>query len=155
MPQSLAMVLVHIIFSTKERVPCIVREVRPGLNAYLAGILRNLRCIPLEVNSMVDHVHIFCNLARTVAVASLVEEFKKGSSTWIKPKGGAVMRNFHWQGGYGAFSVSPSMVPRVRRYILDQEGHHQKVTFQEEFRAFLERHGERHGVAYDERYVWD
>jgi len=144
------MVLVHIIFSTKERVPCIGPGIRADLNAYLAGILRNLRCIPLEVNSAADHVHILCNLARTIALASLVEEVKKGSSKWIKPKA-AAMRNFHWQGGYGAFSVSPSMAARVRMYILDQEEHHRTMTFQEEFKAFLDRHG----IPYDERYVWD
>jgi len=150
MPQSLAMLLVHVIFSTKERVPCIARAIRPDLNAYLAGILRNLECIPVEVNSLADHVRIACNLARTVSVAALVEEVKKGSSKWIKPKG-ARLRNFHWQSGYGAFSVSPSMAERVRRYILNQEEHHRKVTFQDEFRAFLKRHG----IQYDERYVWD
>jgi len=150
MPQSLAMVLVHVIFSTKERVPCIARAIRPDLHAYLAGILRQLECIPVEVNTLADHVHILCNLARTVSIAALVEQVKKGSSKWIKPKA-AALRNFHWQGGYGAFSVSPSMAEQVRRYILNQEEHHRKVTFQEEFRAFLDRHG----VEYDERYGWD
>lgn len=150
MPQSLAKVLVHVIFSTKERVSCIARNIRPEMNAYLAGILRNLACIPVEVNCLGDHVHILCNLGRTVSVAGLVEEVKKGSSKWIKPKATA-LRNFHWQSGYGAFSVSPSMAARVRQYILNQEEHHRTITFQEEFRAFLHRHG----IEYDERYVWD
>ena len=150
MPQSLAMVLVHVIFSTKDRVPCFTKTVRPDLNAYLAGILRNLNGMPVEVNGVADHVHILCRLARTVSIAEVVEQVKKGSSKWLKPKAKA-MRNFHWQGGYGAFSVSPSKAAQVRQYILDQEDHHRKVTFQEEFRAFLERHD----IPYDERYVWD
>jgi len=123
---------------------------RPDVNGYLAGILRNLKCIPIEIGTQADHAHILCHLARTVSVAGLVEEVKKGSSKWIKTKAPS-LRNFHWQNGYGAFSVSPSNAGRVRRYILDQEEHHRKVTFQEEFRAFLKRHG----IPYDERYVWD
>ncbi|MBL7140648.1 MAG: IS200/IS605 family transposase [Planctomycetes bacterium] len=150
MPQSLAMVVVHVIFSTKERVPCIDLTIRTELNAYLAGTLRNLDCIPVEVNTLAEHVHILCSLARRVSIAALVEEVKKGSSKWLKTKA-AALRNFHWQNGYGAFSVSPSMAARVRRYILNQEEHHRKVTFQDEFRAFLKRHG----LQYDERYVWD
>ena len=150
MPQSLAMVLVHVIFSTRDRVPCLTKPLRPDLNAYLAGILRNIDCMPVEVNAVADHVHILCGLGRTVSIAQLAEQVKKSSSKWIKPRA-AAMRNFHWQAGYGAFSVSPSKAAHVQRYIRGQEEHHRNVTFQEEFQAFLERHG----MAYDERYVWD
>ena len=150
MPQSLAKILVHIIFSTKGRTPVIAPEVRTELNAYVVGILRQLECPSILVNSVADHVHILCRLSRTLALAKAIEQVKKGSSKWIKTKA-AALRNFHWQNGYGAFSVSQSSVDEVRRYIANQEEHHRRVTFEEEFRAFLDRHG----VAYDERYVWD
>ncbi len=150
MSQSLAKVLVHIIFSTKGRMPVIAPEVRHELNAYIVGILRQLECPSILINSVADHVHILCCLSRTLALAKAVEEVKKGSSKWLKTKA-AALRNFHWQNGYGAFSVSQSSVDEVRRYIANQEEHHRRVTFEEEFRAFLDRHG----VAYDERYVWD
>jgi len=150
MPQSLAKILVHIIFSTKGRMPVIAREVRPELNAYIAGILKHLGCPSILVNSVADHVHILCYLSKTIALAKVIEEVKKASSKWIKPKA-AALRNFHWQNGYGAFSVSQSNVEEVRRYIANQEEHHRLVTFEEEFRAFLHRYG----VEYDERHVWD
>jgi len=150
MPQSLAKLLVHIIFSTKLRQPLIHPEVAPDLNAYLGGILSDLGCRPIVINSVVDHTHILCCLSRNHAVAKVVEDVKKGSSKWLKTKGPA-MRDFYWQAGYGAFSVSESNAEAVRQYIAKQEEHHRKVTFQDEFRAFLRRHG----VEYDERYVWD
>jgi len=150
MPQSLAKILIHIIFSTKGRTPVIAPEVRPELNAYIVGILRQLGCPSILVNSVADHVHILCCLSRTLTLAKAVEDVKKGSSKWLKTKA-AALRNFHWQNGYGAFSVSQSSVDEVRRYIANQEEHHRRVTFEDEFRAFLDRHG----VAYDERYVWD
>ena len=150
MPQSLAKILVHIIFSTKGRTPVIAPGVRPELDAYIVGILRQLECPSILVNSVADHVHILCRLSRTLALAKAIEQVKKGSSKWIKTKA-AALRNFHWQNGYGAFSVSQSSVDEVRRYIANQEEHHRRVTFEEEFRAFLDRHG----VAYDERFVWD
>jgi len=148
--QSLAKVLLHIIFSTKDRTACIPQGVRSDLRAYTAGTLQNLGCTLIEFNSLADHVHLLCTLSRTLSIAKLLEETKKASSKWLKPKALA-LRNFHWQNGYGVFSVSPSNVREVRRYIVNQEAHHRKVTFQEEFRAFLERHG----IEYDERYVWD
>ena len=150
MPQSLAKILVHIIFSTKGRTPVIAPGVRPELDAYIVGILRQLECPSILVNSVADHVHILCRLSRTLALAKAIEQVKKGSSKWIKTKA-AALRHFHGQNGYGAFSVSQSSVDEVRRYIANQEEHHRRVTFEEEFRAFLDRHG----VAYDERYVWD
>jgi len=150
MAQSLARILVHLIFSTKDRVAALAPVVRPDLQAYLVGILSHLDCPCLEVGCVADHAHILFVLHRTLSPAEVVEEVKKGSSKWLKTRGPA-MRNFHWQGGYGAFSVSPSSEGRVRKYILDQERHHKKITFQDEFRAFLRRHS----VPFDERYVWD
>jgi len=150
MPQSLANVLVHIIFSTKGRQPILAKALRPELEAYLAGILGNLDCPAVRVGAMPDHVHFLCRLSRNLAIAKVVEEVKKGSSKWMKTKA-AALRNFHWQNGYGAFSVSPSEAEAVAQYVANQEEHHQRVTFQEEYRALLEKHG----LEFDERYVWD
>ena len=150
MPQSLARILVHLIFSTKGRDPVLAPAVRPELQAYFVGILANLECPCLEVGCVADHAHLLFVLHRTLSPADVVEEVKKGSSKWLKTRG-VTLRNFHWQNGYGAFSVSPSSEARVREYILGQEAHHRKVTFQDEFREFLRRHA----VAFDERYVWD
>jgi len=150
MAQSLARILVHLIFGTKDRAPVLAPGVRPELGAYLVGILSRLDCPCVEVGCVADHAHVLFVLHRTRAVADVVEEVKKGSSKWLKTRGPA-LRNFHWQNGYGAFSVSPSSEARVRTYILNQETHHRRVTFQDEFREFLRRHG----VPFDERYVWD
>ena len=150
MSQSLANILVHMVFSTKERQQVPANTWRPELEAYMAGILGNMDCPAVKVGSVPDHVHFLCRLSRTLTVAKMVEEVKKGSSKWGKTKAVA-LRNFHWQNGYGAFSVSPSRAPAVIRYIADQEKHHRRVTFQEEYRALLQKHH----VAFDERYVWD
>ncbi len=148
MPQSLAKVLVHVIFSTKNRHPFIQRAVRPTLHAYLAGTLANLQSPSLQVGGTADHVHTLFVLGRTHALADVVEEAKKSSSKWMKQQG---VSPFAWQTGYAAFSVSESQAQRVVRYIAAQEAQHRTVTFQEEFRSFLAPYA----VTYDERYVWD
>jgi REP element-mobilizing transposase RayT len=149
MPQSLSRVLVHLVFSTKHREPFIVPEVRPRLHAYIVGILDNLKSPSLQTGGVEDHVHILCALGRTISQADLVEEVKKSSSKWMKAEGG--VPGFSWQAGYGAFSIGESQADTVIRYIQNQEEHHRKVPYQEEYRRFLERYR----VAYDERYVWD
>ena len=149
MPQSLSKVLVHLIFSTKHREPLIGPEVRSRLHAYLVGILDHLKSPSLQTGGVADHVHVLFVLGRTISQADLIEELKKSSSKWMKAEGG--VPGFTWQAGYGAFSIGESQADTVIRYIQNQEGHHRKVTFQEEFRKFLERYK----VAYDERYVWD
>jgi len=150
MAQSLAKILVHIVFSTKGRKPFICSEIREELHAYLAGVLRNHDSPALLVNSVDDHVHILCRLSKNHALETIVEELKKSSSKWIKTKDES-FRGFYWQSGYGAFSVSPSKVDSVKSYIASQPEHHRKMTFQEEFRKILQKHG----LEYDERYVWD
>ncbi len=149
MPQSLSKVLVHLIFSTKHRESLIGPEIRPRLHAYLAGILHNLKSPSLQIGGVADHVHILFALGRTISQAEVVEEAKKSSSKWMKAESG--VPEFTWQAGYGAFSIGESQADAVIHYIQNQEEHHRKVTFQEEFRKFLERYK----VAYDERYVWD
>ena len=150
MAQSLAKVVVHVIFSTKNRQPVILPDVQPRLSAYLAGGLKELSSPAIIVNCQPEHAHVLCMLSKTLSIAELVEQVKKSSSKWIKGQGPG-LDDFHWQNGYGAFSVSESNVPKVRKYIADQAEHHKVRTFEQEFRAFLERHG----IAFDDRYVWD
>jgi putative transposase len=149
MSQSLSKVLVHLIFSTKHREPTIPPAIRPRLHAYIIGILANLKSPSLQTGGVSDHVHILCALSRTVSLADLMEEVKKSSSKWMKADGS--VPGFSWQAGYGAFSIGESQSDAVIRYIQNQDEHHRKMTFQDEFRKFLERYK----VAYDERYVWD
>jgi REP element-mobilizing transposase RayT len=149
MPQSLSKVLVHLIFSTKHREPWIGPDIRQRLHGYIVGILDNLKSPSLQTGGVADHVHTLFVLGRTVSQADLVEEVKKSTSKWMKAEGG--VPGFTWQAGYGAFSIGESQADTVIKYIQNQEAHHRKVTFQEEFRRFLERYK----VAYDERYVWD
>lgn len=151
MPQSLARIVLHVVFSTKNRVPFLKdTDVRTRLHAYMAGVLQNIGCDPILINGVEDHVHILCNLSRTVTVAELVEEAKKSSSKWMKEQGTRFL-DFYWQGGYGAFSVSQSNIEQVRDYVAAQEEHHRKVSFQDEFRVLCRKHD----VDVDERYVWD
>jgi REP element-mobilizing transposase RayT len=125
-------------------------DLRKRLHAYMAGVLQKIDCDPIVIGGVDDHVHLLCNLSRTVTIADLVEEAKKAPSKWMKDQGPRY-REFFWQSGYGAFSVSESQVARVRAYIATQERHHRKASFQDEFRALCLKHG----VKIDERYVWD
>ena len=151
MPQSLANVLVHLVFSNRHRRPFLRRpEHRDVMTGYLIGTLQNVRCAPVITKVLEDHVHILSNPHRTVAVAQLVEDLKTSSSARIKEEHRA-LAGFHWQGGYGAFSVSQSRVETVKVYIQNQEERHHTKTFQQEFRLLLNRHG----IEFDERYVWE
>jgi REP element-mobilizing transposase RayT len=138
------------VFSTKNRERIITDDVRSPLHAYMATVLQNLACAPVLINSVEDHAHLLFDLARTISISQAVEDVKKSSSKWIKTQG-PEFAGFAWQAGYGAFAVSESNVETVRAYIANQREHHRTKTFQEEYRAFLERHN----VAFDERYVWD
>ena len=150
-PQSLARILVHTVFSTKDRRPWLRdTALRQELHHYLGGILKHLDCQPIIVGGVEDHVHLLASLSRTCAPAEMVKEVKRGSSLWAKERD-AGMRDFGWQNGYGIFSIGASQIEDVRRYIAEQEQHHRKVSFQDEFRLLLKRYE----LAYDERYVWD
>ena len=116
----------------------------------MAKIFRELRSPSLTIGGTDDHVHILFSLGRTIEVADLVKEVKSESSKWIKTKG-KEFDNFYWQRGYGALSIGQSEVMAVKRYIARQRIHHQRVTFQDEYRKFLKSYG----IDYDERYVWD
>ena len=148
MSQSLSRVLIHMVFSTKNREPYIVPDLRERTFTYLGGTLVALNCPPILVGGMSDHIHLLFVLAKTLAVSKVVEEVKKESSKWAKQN---VHPAFYWQSGYGAFSVSPSNEEAVRAYIANQEDHHRTQSFQDEFRELLRRHE----VQWDEQYVWD
>ena len=151
MPQSLANVFVHIVFSTKHRYPFLADKYnRSEMHAYLGGTCNELECPVLTVGGVADHVYILCRFTRKLSISKVVGDVKRSSSKWIKTKG-TLLTKFAWQNGYGVFSVGQSEVERVRRYIEGQEDHHRKKAFQDEYRSFLEEYG----VEYDERYVWD
>jgi REP element-mobilizing transposase RayT len=150
MPQSLAKILVHIVFSTKHREAVISDEIRDELHGYMGGILENLEGTLLKAGSVADHIHLLVAQPRTCTPSDLVREVKAGSSKWLRAKAARYAR-FHWQSGYGAFSISPSHRQALEKYIGNQKEHHRRVTFQEEFRRLLHKYG----VPFDERYVWD
>src|SRR5205814_742847 len=150
MPQSLSSILIHLIFSTRNREPFITEAIEKELHPYMATIFKGLKSPSLTIGGTTDHVHVLFSLSRVINIADLVEEVKTESSKWIKTKG-AEFRNFHWQRGYGAFSIGQSQLSLVKRYIARQTVHHQRVTFQDEYRKFLKSYG----IDYDERYVWD
>jgi putative transposase len=150
MSQSLAKNLVHLVFSTKHRQPLIPKVHSKGLYAYIAGILKEWDSPTIVIGGVEDHVHVLFSLSKNHALKKIVEEVKTGSSKWMKIDGPRIP-DFYWQGGYATFSVSQSNVEAVKRYIEKQEQHHHKMTFQDELRELLQRHG----VEFDERYVWD
>jgi putative transposase len=149
MSQSLALVLVHIIFSTKNRSPFLrSTELRSEVHAYLMGTFRGLDCTGLQIGGVEDHVHILCGLSRRLSLSELVKNLKTSSSRMAKDKG---HKDFSWQTGYGAFSVSQSSKESVYSYIANQEIHHRQMDFKQEFRTILKKHG----ISFDERYLWD
>jgi len=151
MPQSLAKILLHVVFSTKERRPFLKdRALREELHRYLGGILTNFECQPLIVGGVEDHVHLLFVHPRTATVADVMKELKRSSTVWLQNQSPTLL-DFMWQAGYGVFSIGQSQVEDVRTYIAGQEEHHRKISFQEEFRRLLERYQ----IAFDERYVWD
>jgi REP element-mobilizing transposase RayT len=150
MGQSLVKNYVHIIFSTKYREHLISQAIENELYAYLAGICYKLECTPVKVGGHTDHIHILCMLSKKIALMKLLQDVKADSSKWIKTKG-EPFKNFFWQDGYGAFSVSPSGVDKLVRYISRQKEHHSKINFENEYRAFLRMYD----VEYDEKYLWD
>jgi len=150
MPQSLAAIYVHLVFSTKQRERVLTSEIRERLFPYLAAILNRHHSPALKVGGHHDHVHVLLRLPRTVALSELVGELKGESSKWLKREFPA-FGGFAWQAGYGAFSVSASQLDEVSDYIIKQDLHHDTTSFQDEYRRLLNRFG----VDYDERYVWD
>ena len=150
MPQSLAQILVHLVFSTKNREAVLGDAIRDELHAYIGGIVENQKGTLLKAGSVGDHIHLLIAHPRTCAPSDLVQEIKTGSSKWLKTKDARYV-GFHWQAGYGMFSISPTHRAAVEAYIANQSEHHRKVTFQEEYRRLLSIYG----IEFDEHYVWD
>jgi REP element-mobilizing transposase RayT len=149
--QSLVQIYVHLVFSTKNRQPFLRDErFRDRLHAYLAGICNNHESPALKIGGVEDHVHIVARLGKTIDIAALIRELKRDSSKWIKAES-PNLADFAWQSGYGAFSVSPSHVDPLVKYVANQVEHHRRETFQDEFRRLCAKYG----VPIDERYVWD
>ena len=151
MPQSLAQIYLHLVFSTKNRAAFLEdATVRENMHKYLSGTCRNLESPSIAVGGVEDHVHILCRQSKKLSVAQLIRELKRESSKWIKEKE-AKLKQFYWQNGYGAFSISPSHVDALIEYIRNQEEHHKKETFQDELRRLCKKYG----LESDERYCWD
>jgi putative transposase len=150
MGQSLTKNYLHIVFSTKYRLPQIGCAIEAELYNYLGGICKKPECQPIIVGGYTDHIHILCLLSKKITLMKLLEELKSHSSKWIKTKGKAYS-NFYWQDGYGAFSVNPSQIDHVIAYIANQKQHHRKSNYKTEYRAILSKYK----IEFDERYVWD
>lgn len=147
MPQSLVRILVHIVFSTKNRENLILPNIENSLYAYIHGIIENKRAKLLIANGTMNHAHFLISLGR-IDVSELIGVIKRESSVWAKQQG---VSNFYWQKGYGAFSIGESQVPNVMRYIRDQKLKHDERSYEDEFRALCRKYN----VEFDERYVWD
>ena len=150
MSQTLTSLLVHLIFSTKNREPIITPQIEPDLFAYIGGILKNYDSRLLDAGGAVDHVHLLVSQSKNIALSTLMKEIKQSSSLWLKTAG-KQFRNFHWQDGYGAFSFGKRELPALKAYVTNQKAHHQKQTFKEEFIHFLDVYG----IEYDEKYLWN
>lgn len=151
MPQSLVQIYIHLVFSTKERSPYLAdADLCDRTHRYLAGICKNLDSPALCVGGVEDHVHLLCRLGKTIDIAEFVRDLKRDSSKWIKTQQ-PQLADFHWQHGYGGFSVSPSHVDALSAYIANQREHHRTETFQDEFRCLCRKYG----LEIDEQFVWD
>ncbi len=131
--------LVHYVFSTKDRRPIISEDLQPRLWAFMGGIARMNKMRALAVGGIEDHAHVLLSIPATITVAKAIQLLKGGSSKWINDS--LPRRTFAWQENYGAFTIGVSQVPATVQYINNQKKHHSKVTFDEEFKAILERHG--------------
>ena len=138
----------HLIFSTKNRIPLIAKGWRADLHAYLGGIVNGINGVPLAIGGIEDHSHLLVGLRATHRLDYVLRDIKADSSGWVHKTIG--QRNFEWQSGYLGLTVSPSQIERVRKYILSQEKHHRRKTFQEEYLELLKLSG----IEYDERYLW-
>jgi putative transposase len=138
MSQSLADIILHIVFSTKERYPWIKPDIEEELYQYICGVCRNLDCPVIKINGVEDHIHVLLQLGKMVPYSKLISEMKSSSSRWIKTKGDCY-NDFCWQSGYGGFSVSRPSLEGAKKYISLQKEHHKTVTFKEEFLAMLQR----------------
>jgi REP element-mobilizing transposase RayT len=149
MPKTYTNLLYHIVFSTRERRPLITKEKQPRLYAYVGGIVRGLGGISLAIGGIEDHLHLLAKLRPDKALSSALRDLKANSSGWMHDVFPEV-RDFSWQNGYGAFTVSASQIPFVEKYILNQESHHRKRSFRDEFVEMLKVND----IEFDERFLW-
>jgi len=147
MPHTYTNFLYHIVFSTKERIPFIVDELKPRLYDYIGGTIRGLDGVLLEIGGMPDHVHLLTKIKPTVKFSDFMRDLKANTS---KRANEITNGRFEWQDGYGAFTVGESQVESVRRYIQNQQEHHRGTSFEDEFKDLLHKSG----VEYDERFLW-
>jgi REP element-mobilizing transposase RayT len=138
----------HLVFSTKERYPFILQEWRSDLHAYLGGMVKGLNRVPLAIGGVADHVHLLVGLRATHRLDYVIGHVKADSSGWVHKRVG--QRKSEWQSGYLGLTVSPSQIERVRRYVLNQESHHRRKSFQDEYLELLKLSG----IEYDSRYLW-
>ena len=150
MAQTLTSLLVHIVFSTKHRADLITPEIEPKLFAYIGGILNNEKSVLLASGGTMNHIHLLVSQSKTMALSDLVKDVKQRSSKWIKTQG-REFAGFHWQDGYGAFTIGKSQVETLRGYLAKQKVHYQKQSFEDELREALKNYE----VEFDERYLWD
>jgi len=150
MPQSLSFVLIHLVFSTKDRAPFLTPNITAELYPYLASVARDTGCECYRAGGVEDHIHLAIRLSRTTTIAHLVEQLKTCSSKWLKPKS-PHLKAFAWQRGYSVFSTSPSAIDPLLHYIDHQEEHHRKQNFQDELRELLQKYG----IEHDEHHLWD
>lgn len=151
MPQSFSCVWIHLVFSTKGRRALLQRdEFREEMFRMLSHEVSQVGCVPVQSGGWIDHVHVVCGLSRTLSISNLVESIKTETSKWAKKFPHSVS-DFAWQGGYGAFSVSQSNLAEVVEYVQEQQEHHSRMSYQDEFRSLCRKHG----IEIDERYVWD
>ena len=139
--------LYHIVYATKERAPLITNALRPRLHEYLGGTVRGLGGVAIEINGVADHVHILAKVRPTISISEFLSKLKSGSSGWAKRQ---TARRFAWQSRFAAFTVSESQVERVRRYIRNQEEHHRRYSFEDEFKALLRAHN----IDFDAAHLW-
>jgi REP-associated tyrosine transposase len=139
--------LYHIVSGTKDRLPLITNELRPELHRFLGGLVNDLNGTPLEINGVADHVHVLARIKPVISISEFLSKLKSQSSRWANRK---TRGRFKWQVKYGAFTVSESQVEHVREYILTQEVHHSRISFEEEFKALLRSHG----IDFEEKYLW-
>jgi REP element-mobilizing transposase RayT len=147
MPQSLSKLYLHLTFHVKTSGKQIDKDIATELYAYIGSIINDLDSHPIIINGTSDHIHILCAMSKNISTADFIEDIKRHSIRWIKTKG-LKYRTFAWQGGYGAFSVSPSLLDKTKTYIENQEKHHKTMTFHDEYVAFLKEYG----IMFDERY---
>jgi putative transposase len=150
MPQSHSYILVHVIFSTRYRRSLLNKNIREQLFPYIAETTKNIKCSPVIVGGIEDHIHILLFLGREAPLAATVGKIKSNSSRWLKTQS-KELYDFQWQRGYSAFSVSKSRLGQLKKYIAGQEEHHKKMSFKDELRKILDKHE----IDYDEKYLWD